>query len=107
MEHPVGSGFPGVLNPADILAEVRDGHEVDVAITVDVQRKGREVVVVGSHPRHIPDVVRLPVGRLVPRVAADDVELAVVVDVAYARGLELALAIDGVLFPLRLAGLSG
>ena len=78
-----------------------------MAVAVDVDGERREVVVVRPHALDVADVVRLPVGSLVPGVAADDVELAVVVDVEHAGRLELAPPVDRVLLPLRLAGAGG
>ena len=98
---PGRAGFPGVLDPADVLGEVGARDEIGVAVAVDVERQGREIVVVGALPLDVADVIRLPVGSLIPGVARDDVELAVVVDVEDARRLELALAVDRVLLPLR------
>ncbi len=99
---PGRAGLSRVLDPAHALAEVGARHGVGMAVAVDVERQGREIVVVRAHPRHVADVKGLPVGSLVPGVAREDVELAVVVDVEDARGLELAPAVDRVLLPLRL-----
>ena len=96
--------MPGFSTQPTFLPKYEHGDEIGVAVAVDVERERREVVVVRAHPLHVADVVRLPVRGLVPGVAADDVELAVVVDVEHAGRLELALAVDRVLLPLRLAG---
>ena len=48
---PGRAGLARVLDPADVLAEVRDGDEVGVAVAVDVERQRREVVVVRAHSR--------------------------------------------------------
>ena len=94
----------GVLDPADVPREVAAGDEVGLAVAVDVHRQRGEVVVIGPLPDDVADVRGGPVGGAVPRVARDDVELAVAVDIEDARGLELALAVDRVLLPSRLAG---
>ena len=73
-----------------------------MAVAVDVQGQGGEVVVIRPLSLDVADVVRRPRRALIPRVARDDVELAVVVDVEGARGLELALAVDRVRLPLRI-----
>ena len=78
-----------------------------MAVAVDIERQRGEIVVVSADPRDVAHVIGLPVGCLVPGVARDDVELAVVVDVEDARRLKLALAVDRVLLPLRLVGPDG
>jgi hypothetical protein len=95
---------PRVLDPSDVLAEVGAGDEVGLAVAVDVDRESREVIEVRPLPGHVADLGRGPVGGLVPGVPGDDVELAVAVDVEDARRLELALAVDRVLLPLRFPG---
>jgi hypothetical protein len=102
---PLLTRLAGVLDPADVLAEVGARHEVGLAVAVDVDGQRGEVVEVRADARHVADLGRLlEVRAAIPGVARDDVRLAVVVHVEDPGGLERAFRVDVVLLPLRLAG---
>ena len=91
-----------VLDPADVAREVADRDEIHESIAIHVHRQGGKAVHVRSLAGDVPDVMRRPGRSLVPGIARDDVELAVVVDVKDPRSLEDALAVDRMQLPFRL-----
>ncbi len=79
-----------MLEPGHALTEVGAGHDVDVAIAIDVQRRVGEVFVIVRirAPRDIPNFVPGPVGGRVPRIAAEDVQPLVAIEVGDTDGLK-------------------
>ena len=92
---------PGKRRCAVSKVKVVAGDDVDSAVAVDVEREVGEILAVVrvARDRHRAHLVALPVGRFVPRVAAEDVDLAVAVEVGRAGRLEGRAVVDVVLFP--------
>ena len=92
-----------MLEPRDRFGEVRASHDIDVSIAVDIHRGISKVFVimrVGTSG-HLADLVLFPIRSGIPGVSAEDIELAIVVEVRHSDGFERGHRIDVVLFPLN------
>jgi hypothetical protein len=78
---PRAAAFAWIPEPDDPPCEVRDLHDVGIAVAVDVHRQIAEVVDVAAVERNVADLVPGPGRRLVPVFGREDVEAPVAVEV--------------------------
>ena len=90
-----------VFDPAYFSAEIRAGHDVHFAITVDIERGVGKILVVlrirtGGD---VADFVLGPIWPGVPRIAAEDIRFPVAIEIGHTNRLEWRAMIDRMLLP--------
>src|SRR5262249_1129930 len=100
---PLAGAALGVLEPVARFARVADDDQVGVAVAVEILGPAGEAVTVVAQPvaavAELADRVRLPIWVLVPRLAVEDVHLAVLVHVGDGRALGAEYLIEDGLLP--------
>ena len=90
-----------VFDPAYFSAEIRAGHDVHFAITVDIERGvGKILVVLRIRTgRDVADFVLGPIRPGVPRIAAEDIRFPVAIEIGHTDRLEWRAVVDRMLLP--------
>ena len=83
-----------LLDPVDRLAAIIGTHVIDSTVAIHIHRQMRIVIKSSPNHLHIAEEVLLPVRCLVPRTTADDIELAIVVDIDRRTGCVLRRRVD-------------
>ena len=78
--------LPGVLPPRDLAGEPGHVGEIGIAVAVDVDRHQAEAVDVVAGESDLAKLVLRPGWRLVPELAADEIEPAIAIDVGDGGG---------------------
>ena len=82
---PRRAGLARILHPHQLVLEAVGGDDVHFAVAVHIQRQIRENIDVTGDVGDVAEFVRRPLGRFVPILAGDDIELAVSIDVGEGR----------------------
>ena len=99
---PWRRGVRRMLHPGDCFAEVCARDDVDFSVSIDVERRiGEILVVLRIRSRgNISYLVLRPRGSGIPGVSTKHVWLAVAIHIGDAHRLEWRSVVDGVLLPL-------
>ena len=92
-----------VAAPVEALAAIIDADDVHVTVLIDVQCQVRIVIIAPTDLLHFTKAMRGPLWGLVPPGTADDVELAILIDVDGSGRTELGVGVEQVFFKTRVS----
>ena len=104
MFNPWLPGDTGMFHTGDASTKIRRCNDVDVTVTMNIQRQIGEVLVVmriGAR-QNLTHYVSCPLRRFVPRVSTEDIQPAIAVEISCTGGFKRKLVANCVLPPARL-----